>query len=92
MDIKKKFTEKLKVDHDFRTQSAAIMASGDTEALRTFMKESGFTDNDIAALDAQDLWVHSASVDRELNESELESISAAGINWCNGIKNLMDSI
>jgi len=92
MEIKKKFTEKLKTDQDYRTKLSALMDSGDTEALNTFMKGNGFTVDDIAALDAQNLWVHSTRIDEELNDDELEAISAAGFNWCNGMKLLVDSV
>ena len=93
MDIEKRFTEKLKTDQDYRMKLSALMTSGNTEALNAFMKENGFTNDDIAALDGQNLWVHSAPVDEELSDAELESISAAGsdFNWCNGMKNLIDS-
>lgn len=92
MDAEKRFTEKLKTDQSYRTKLAALITSGDTEALNAFMKENGFTDDDIAALDDQNLWVPSAPVNEELSDAELESISAAGINWCNGMKLLIDSI
>lgn len=92
MKVEKKFEDKLKTDQGFRTNMAALVAAGNVDDLHAFMKRSGFTDDDIAGLDAQDLWVHSSTVDKELTNAELESVSAAGFNWCNGMKIMMDSI
>lgn len=91
-NIQKKFTEKLKTDQDYRAKLLRLVEAGDVEALNRYMKENDFSDDDIAALDAQKLWVHSASVDEELSDAELESVSAAGFSWCNGMKLLLDNV
>jgi len=91
-NVKKIFTEKLKTDQDYREKLLRLVEAGDVEALNRYMKKNEFSDDDIAALDAQKLWVHSASIDEEMSDAELESVSAAGINWCNGMKLLLDSV
>lgn len=92
MDIKDRFTDKLKTDQDYRAKLLRLVEAGDVEALNRYMKENDFSDDDIAALDAQKLWVHSTRVDEEMSDAELEAVSAAGFNWCNGMKLMLDSI
>ncbi len=89
MESAKKFIAQIQNDETLQSKLSTLLATGDKESFVAFMKSNGVTDQGVAELIDQEEFVSTTT--GELSDKALEAVSGGGFNWCNGIKNLIDS-
>ncbi len=88
MKSAKDFIEQVKTDSSLLNELSGVLAKNDKDAAIKFFKSVGIEEEAMSTLIELDDTVSSTD---ELSDEALEGVSAAGFDWCNGIKLLVDS-